>query len=307
MRVSIIIPTFNRSSIIGKAVECALAQTYRNAEVIVVDDGSTDDTRDALEPYIGRIRYLRQSNSGPSAARNHGAREADCDIIAFLDSDDHWLPEKIARQVSLLARVGAGIACCVCNAAVVGMDGTPAGETFDSASLDVGFAEGLWINPQEILSTRFLLFNQVVAVRREAFERVGGFDESLRLLEDYELSMRLASLGSWAVIADPLVVKRNDTMGIGVQCMDDLEKHLDASILVAGKLLESGKWLNPRSRALLKIGLNYMLQHRLAHRLRQRGGFVAAGSGRALELLSRSRAAVRRRMPGWPRFKGHAF
>ena len=230
---SVIIPTYNRQDTIVGSVESALAQTYGNLEVIVVDDGSTDGTVRTLDRFGGRIRVIRQRNAGPSAARNRGVAESNGEIVAFLDSDDHWLPEKIARQVALMERGGPEMCCCVCNATVKGEDGAAIGETFDFAGIRPPFVEGEWSNPQELLATRFLLFNQVVAVRREAFDRVGGFDETMRLLEDYELSLRLSSAGAWGVIRDPLVTKYNDTFGLGVACMSDAEQHASvrASVL----------------------------------------------------------------------------
>ena len=216
MKISVIIPAYNRQDTIVAAVESALGQTHPDKEVIVVDDGSTDGTVKALENYGDRIRVVCQANAGPSAARNRGVMESNGEIVAFLDSDDEWMPEKIARQVSVMERGGPSMCCCVCNAVVRGVDGNTTGETFTFAGIRPAFDEGVWTNPQEVLATRFLLFNQVVAVRREAFDRVGGFNENLRLLEDYELSLRLSSAGDWGVIREPLVVKYNDTRGIGV-------------------------------------------------------------------------------------------
>ena len=146
-----------------------------------------------------------------------------------------------------MERAGRQLACCVCNAEVKGAGGAVLGNTFDHAGIRPEFAEGVWTNAQEVLSTRFLLFNQVVAVRRDAFERVGGFNENLRLLEDYELSLRLSTLGDWGVIRDPLVVKFNDTNGIGVECMTDPVRHLAANRRVIEDMLKAGHGLDDRA------------------------------------------------------------
>ena len=97
--VSVIIPTFNRGWILKEAVDSVLGQTYRNFELIVVDDGSTDNTAQILETYQGRITVIRQENAGVSAARNRGIRKASGRLISFLDSDDLWLSGKLERQV----------------------------------------------------------------------------------------------------------------------------------------------------------------------------------------------------------------
>ena len=103
-KVSVIIPTYNRSKYVTKAIDSVLAQTYRDFEIIVVDDGSTDNTKEVLKPYTDRIKYLYQENTGVSAARNAGIRAAGGQWIAFLDSDDEWLPEKLSIQMDYLSR-----------------------------------------------------------------------------------------------------------------------------------------------------------------------------------------------------------
>ncbi|RYD30434.1 MAG: glycosyltransferase family 2 protein, partial [Verrucomicrobiaceae bacterium] len=93
--VSVIIPTYNRIATIARAVDSVLAQTYPDIELIIADDGSSDGTCESLAGYGDRLRIVRQANSGPSAARNLGARAARGEILSFLDSDDSWLPDKI--------------------------------------------------------------------------------------------------------------------------------------------------------------------------------------------------------------------
>ena len=107
-RVSAVVPTYNRAHLVGEAIRSVLAQSLPVCEVIVVDDGSTDGTKEAVgrlsDANPGLIRYIRQENAGPGAARNRGIREASGDWVAFQDSDDLWLPEKIAWQVDFLRR-----------------------------------------------------------------------------------------------------------------------------------------------------------------------------------------------------------
>ncbi len=98
--ISIIIPTFNRGFIVTRAIDSALSQTYKDFEIIVVDDGSTDNTRAVLAPYKAQIRYFYQENQGVAGARNKGIKESKGEFIAFLDSDDYWHPEKLELQMA---------------------------------------------------------------------------------------------------------------------------------------------------------------------------------------------------------------
>lgn len=209
--VSVVIPTYNRAEIISRTIDDVFRQTYRNLELIVVDDGSVDDTRTQLEKYGDRIQVIAQSNRGPAVARNRGAAAARGEIIAFQDSDDAWKPEKLARQVSLLEKMGRSVPCCLCNADMV-LDGK-ATTTFDYSLIRPQHGEGLWLNVGDVLATRFVLFNQTVAIWRDAFERAGGFDETLKYLEDYDLPLRLALQGPWGFIKEPLVVYTGASAG----------------------------------------------------------------------------------------------
>ena len=100
--ISVIIPTYNSAVFLPEALQSVLSQTFLPQDVIVVDDGSTDDTEDVLEPFRRHIHYIRQENQGPAVARNRGIAEAKGDLIAFLDADDVWVPEKLERQVNVL-------------------------------------------------------------------------------------------------------------------------------------------------------------------------------------------------------------
>ena len=104
LAVSVVIPTYNRARLVVRAVASALAAVAKGDEVIVVDDGSTDGTEAALAPYRDRIHYLRTANQGAGTARNRGVREAHHPLIAFLDSDDEWMPDKLELQRTLMAR-----------------------------------------------------------------------------------------------------------------------------------------------------------------------------------------------------------
>src|SRR5215471_9220074 len=110
--VSVVIPTYNRADYIGETIESVLQQTYSNIEIIVIDDGSTDNTAQVVERFESRVRYVRQENAERGASRNHGLRLAQGEFISFLDSDDLWMPSKAAAAVSLLQENPAiGLVC----------------------------------------------------------------------------------------------------------------------------------------------------------------------------------------------------
>lgn len=207
--VSVIIPTFNRANVISETIDSVLAQTYRDIEIIIVDDGSTDDTAKKLSIYGDRIRIVYQQNAGTSAARNRGIEVSNAKLIAFQDSDDLWKPTKLERQVSLLSRLDSSVPCCLCNAIMQNLYGDGRELlSFDISGISSQYQEGLWLNVTEVLASRSVLFNQTVTVRREALEKVGGFDADLRTAEDYDLSLRLSLEGPWGFIAEPLTIWR---------------------------------------------------------------------------------------------------
>jgi glycosyltransferase involved in cell wall biosynthesis len=175
--VSVVIPTFNHSRYVTEAVESALNQTLRPLEVIVVDDGSTDDTRDRLAPYLGRIQYVHQENAGPSAARNNGIRHARGTWIAVLDADDLWHPRKLEVQLGA-AEIDESI----------GLVGSPLFATMPTELPDHP--------PTRLLDVRDFLFDAPLTssstlVRRAAFDVAGGFEETLSLAEDRDMWLRL--------------------------------------------------------------------------------------------------------------------
>jgi glycosyltransferase involved in cell wall biosynthesis len=182
--VSAIIPTFNRAALVGEAIESLLRQTYPACEIVVVDDGSTDDTPAVLARFGERIRKIRTSNRGCAAARNTGIGLARGDYLAFVDSDDVAPPDKLALQVPIL-------------------DGSPEVGFVYGPSLAFGAelpCEQLLIPVQPdaegsvaagLFMTTRIGFDSVL-LRREAVERAGGFDESLRHNEDTDLLLRTA-------------------------------------------------------------------------------------------------------------------
>lgn len=299
--VSAIIPAFNRELTIVRSVSCALAQTYGNIEVIVVDDGSRDGTVQALEQFGNRIVVLQQENGGPSQARNLGASKARGAILAFLDSDDEWLTDKIEKQVRMMQAYGPSMPCCVCNATYTDGSARSARTSFTLAGLATPYENAILENPIAVLTTTFLLFNQVAAIQREAFERIGGFNASLRLMEDYELSLRLATLGPWGVLREPLVLKHEDTAGIGVTAMRDELKHLAAQENVFECILANPQLQQPAIRDPIAAELRRARRQQWVHRWMLGTPRPLRIAGRAILFLDRISKAVARRTSGAPR------
>jgi glycosyltransferase involved in cell wall biosynthesis len=182
-QVSVVIPVRNREWCIARAIQSALTQTRPPAEVIVVDDGSTDGTTAAVRQFGPRVRLLHQSASGPYAARNLAIRAARTPLIAFLDSDDAWRPRKLERQVPAFDDASVGVVFG--NSAIVRWrngEYIPAGTTFGRTP--PGMA-----TQRDFTRGNFVSFSTAV-VRRECFEACGEFDE--RLAADYLAFFRIA-------------------------------------------------------------------------------------------------------------------
>jgi glycosyltransferase involved in cell wall biosynthesis len=301
--VSAIIPTYNRAHIVGEAIESILAQTYPNVEVIVVDDGSTDNTLETLERFGGRIRVISQENAGPASARNRGTSVSNGDLIAFLDSDDVWLPAKLERQVTLLSKVGDAVPCCLCNILMRWRDREFA--SFDRAWLRPSTAEGVWVNVDEVLATRFVLFNQGVVIRRDVVSRIGGFDEDLRFMEDYDLPLRLSLEGPWAVIREPMVIWRETKASWYKQSQhEDLcQKACTLQVFERLSARVDETVGRKRLRRYVTWELKRAQRQLFAARLGQRGSRQATAVAHALQMIERLRQSVYRRSPWFPQMK----
>jgi glycosyltransferase involved in cell wall biosynthesis len=230
VKVSVVVPTYNRAHQIGATLRAVLAQSWRPHEVIVVDDGSTDDTAAVCSEFGSEIHYVCVANSGVSAARNHGARLASGDALAFVDSDDLWHPDKLAIQVAALAAVpDAGWSVTGCDvidlegAVIQDRRGFPAvfgvfrasglepdaffRKYFTEVAIPVGTRahqafQGDAFAP--LFLGNFALPSSAV-VRRELFERSGGFDPALRLAEETDFFHRLAALSPVVLLTESLV------------------------------------------------------------------------------------------------------
>jgi len=238
-QVSVVVPSYNSAAYLPDAIDSALNQTIAPLEVIVVDDGSTDETAQVLERYQGRIRAVFQENRGPAAARNRGIAEARGGLIAFLDADDVWLPEKLEKQL-----------CCLeehPQAALVHSQlyywDTETGEKSTRRHHRRHEYAGrcyhrLFLKPSVLPST--------MIVRQECLAEVGGFDERIRRAsaEDYDLCLRIARQYEFAFVDEPLILyRRHASNSTKTQILANYEDNL----FVVRKLLDD----DPRLRRTL--------------------------------------------------------
>lgn len=196
--VSVIIPTFNRGWIVKDAIESVLAQDFTDFELIAVDDGSTDNTSEILGEFESDIRVIRQTNRGVSAARNRGIQASVGRWIAFLDSDDLWLPQKLSHQVDFFRSHADAMIC---------------------QTEEQWIRNGVRVNPK-VRHHKFsgLIFERslelclvspsAVMIRKDLFNEVGLFDESLPACEDYDLWLRVSCRFPVYLIDTPLIIKR---------------------------------------------------------------------------------------------------
>lgn len=200
-------------------MDSLLRQTEARFEVVVVDDASQDDSESVITALGDkRFRYIRlPENRGPGGARNAGVRDAHADLVAFQDSDDEWMPNKLARQLERLDAAGSGTGVVYCDMVRVETDGVTTAPHHSPP-----LQRGRWINPQTRFYSPFGLGIQSCLIRREAFEGAGGFTEELRCFEDLELFLRLLDRWEFAFIPERLV-RYHDTGGQTTQWRAELQ------------------------------------------------------------------------------------
>ncbi len=226
--VTVIIPTYNRGWVVQEAIDSVLDQDFRDYELIVVDDGSNDNTREILGAYGNAITVLQQSNRGVSAARNRGIAEAAGRLIAFLDSDDLWLPRKLTTQVKFFEE----------NADAV-----------INQTQEIWIRNGARVNPKKrhhkfsgMIFERSLALCLVspsaVMIKKSLFDAVGVFDENLTACEDYDLWLRISCRYPVHLIDIPLIIKRgghddqlSKAAGLDKYRIQSLLKLIDSDLL----------------------------------------------------------------------------
>lgn len=208
--VSVVMPAWNRVGSIRMAVESVLRQTFTDFELLVVDDGSTDGTMEALSGITDpRLRCLANPrNMGPGAARNTGTHAARGEWVAFQDSDDEWLPQKLEKQMARLsAALSPDVVACYTGMAILGQsEHSPNGRTILSyiPGPEQRIVDG---DLEEALFAHSFISTQMLMARRSTLLDIGGFDETLRALEDWDCAIRLAQRGRFVFVDEPLVIQ----------------------------------------------------------------------------------------------------
>lgn len=255
--VSVIVPTFNRAKIIPKAIDSVLQQTYRDYEIIVIDDGSTDNTKAVLKKYDDKIVYRYKENGGISSARNSGIEIAKGKYIALLDSDDFWLKNKLEKQMT-----------CFKENASYGMVATRCSSFDIDGDFDTIQPQGKirkknragksgWVF-KDLFYRNFIRTSSVV-IKRNCFGKVGMFDESLYQCNDVDMWMRIAKAYPVGFINEPLTVYTNNSKGVSIDSLEGRETYLQ----VLGKnhdpnLIPSKLYKNRMARIYAHIGKHYV-------------------------------------------------
>ena len=237
VKVSVVIPTLNRREFLKEAIDSVLDQTFQDFKLIVVDDGSTDDTNGLVKDYKNtKIKYICQDTEGPASARNMGIKISKGTYIAFLDSDDTWEKDKLEIQVSA-------------------MDNNP--ECLFSHTEEIWYKKGKRINPKEKHKKHHgEVFEQsvklcaismsTVMVKRELFDRIGLFDENMKACEDYDFWLRVTARFPVLLVDKELTVKQaghDDQVSQSVKCLDKYRIYALEKIINSGLLDEEKKKL----------------------------------------------------------------
>ena len=275
--VSVIIPTYNRGHLIHEALESVSSQTYQDFEVIVVDDGSSDQTRSILEavPTDKKVRYILQENRGSASARNRGGEEAIGEYLAFLDSDDLFLPTKLEKQTAVL---DANSEFAMVQSYF---------EKFRTSGEELGTRETTFFSghvyPQILTYWSYLLNPSCILIRKSVFEELGGFDESMHSAEDLDFFRRVARKYPIGLIPEVLAKIR---VHPGNKTADKSQRDLYYSIYLE-KAFTADPSLSSsfRRRAFAKMYLNVAYNN------------LGAGSGEEMQVV---RQKVLAALKYWP-------
>jgi glycosyltransferase involved in cell wall biosynthesis len=284
--VSVVIPTFNRARQVQAALKSVLTQTYPEFEVIVIDDGSTDGTRETLQQIVSpqgsngkQVRYCFQPNQGQSAARNNGIDEARGEWVAFLDSDDVWLPDKLEWQLRAIEQFGDKCCACVTDARLVddlGADTT----AFHVSGKQYRQTLGIEAEATKNLAKSFDHFwTSTLMARTDLIRQVGQFDPHLEFAEDHDLLFRLSLATSYCYVSKPLsIIDRScsppgstsrpwDQVEVRLRCRQSmLEKWLTSNSNLAGNVR---KIIVGNLRQTHSAWTNWYLEHERYEEARQ--------------------------------------
>jgi len=229
VEISVVIPTYNRKNLLSRALKSILAQSSKPAEIIVVDDGSTDSTASLVQGFHPDINYFFQENHGVSSARNTGLRMARCEWLALLDSDDEWLPSKLAAQATALSQ---NPEFRICHTDEIWMRRNKRVNAMRKHAKSGGWIYQRCL-PMCVISPSSVL------IHRSVFEEVGGFDEHLPACEDYDLWLRICASYPTLFVDEPLLKKYGghaDQLSGKFWGMDRFRVRAMEKILLAGCL-----------------------------------------------------------------------
>lgn len=208
--VSVVLPTYNRSHLLSRSIQSVLSQAYSDFELIIVDDGSTDDTEKVVKSFkSNKIKYIRhRDNKGLSTSRNTGIRAARGKYIAFQDDDDEWMPEKLEKQIKAFETAPSAVGVVYTGFHRINIKKnyeTPARITRREGYIFSSLLRQQFVPPQSAV------------IKRDCFEKVGMFDESFIVMEDWELFLRMAQYYQFRYINEPLVTMYRQSRGLSTK------------------------------------------------------------------------------------------
>lgn len=261
--ISVVIPTYNSAHFLESAIKSVVHQTYAATEILVIDDGSTDQTELIAEKWASRVSYSAVPHRGVAAARNIGIKAASGDFVAFLDADDIWVRSKLARQVEVLRSTDAD----VCYTAMYRIGA--AGRVLEI--MPAPRVERVWTNTV-LLTQPSLYLAQTAIVKRDLILAIGGFDESLSVAADYDLVGRLGPGCKYEGVSAPLAYYRMSEYQMHrntrVFCGDVMRS--TSNLLEAG-LVSTEMFVQIRRNLYFTVGLSYVRQGSLAAGIRHLG------------------------------------
>lgn len=259
--ISVVVPAYNAARFLAETLQSVLAQTYQNWELLIINDGSTDNTAEIAEQYRQhdrRIRLYSQPNQGVSAARNLGVELAQGELIAFLDADDRWLPEKLATHVGHLA-ANPSIGVSFAKVRYLRANGTPTSLIATASLVDIQSWDFIYANPTITTSN--------VVIRKEIFQQLRGFDPTMSYSEDMDLFFRILCNSSWKIegIEPVLVEYRTQDNGLssslyrmeaGWQTLASKARELAPEIIEQHYKPAYANYLRYLARQSLRLGLS---------------------------------------------------
>ena len=248
--ISVIIPAYNAASVIARTIDSVLSQTFTDFEILVVNDGSPDtpELESVLESY--RVVYHKQENRGAGAARNVGVNDARGQFLAFLDADDYWLPNYLEAQMAVLQKSGAD--AVYCDALFVG---SPALKDKTYMQLAPSRTE---VTPESLLAVDVGIITSGVIARKQAVRTVGGFDETIRRGQDFDLWLRMAQKGfRFACHREVLLHYTVSDSGLSGDTVNQLRRRIDLleTIRTRGGLSGSEEAALNRNMQVCKVRL----------------------------------------------------